>query len=161
MNERQHKCSGDMDRIDSKLKTTESLKSQIISQNGTSGHVFTENETKEIQKLDAFKEHKEALTRHIENTQQYLLKEVAAIESKVHISRELVMEQLGIDLLQRVPVEEVPENQHPMLQREIKEVEEEEEETEDYGHIDEARTHEVFSDDDLNNLAGDSQNSSL
>jgi hypothetical protein len=55
-------------------------------------------EKKEIQKIEAFKEHSIALRRHMENTSTYLHKEVKEVEMKIDSSKEIMMRELGVNL---------------------------------------------------------------
>ena len=87
ISERDDKCKLDMERIEGKVKCTEGMRTQINLVNSQSSQKssnayqsemseFSHNEKKELSKVDAFKEHSFALIRHMENTTNYLQKEV-------------------------------------------------------------------------------------
>ena len=48
------------------------------------------SEKKELQKVEAFREHIAALKRHKDNTSSYLRKEVQSVESKIQDSKSLM-----------------------------------------------------------------------
>ncbi|CDW82019.1 UNKNOWN [Stylonychia lemnae] len=152
INERDEKCKIDMNRIDSKINQSESLKQQIQqipTQNKTSsptryqqhsqnsnqfssidslGSLLTPTERKEIQKIDAFKEHTLALQRHMDNTSSYLQKEVVSVDSKIEQAKGILFKELSIDLSEQA---EVSANATHHIEKEIQEVEEEQYEDED------------------------------
>lgn len=55
-------------------------------------------EKKELQKVEAFKEHSLALQRHMENTSNYLQKEYQAVDQKINEAKQLILKELGLNL---------------------------------------------------------------
>jgi hypothetical protein len=55
-------------------------------------------ERKELQKVEAFKEHRLALQRHMDNTSNYLIKEVHTVEQRIDEAKLLVLSELGLNL---------------------------------------------------------------
>jgi hypothetical protein len=51
-----------------------------------------------LQKIEALKEHSQALSRHMENTSSYLHKEVQSIEDKIARAKAIVLKELGIEI---------------------------------------------------------------
>ena len=66
---------------------------------------------KELQKVEAFKEHVEALQKHVFKTQAYLNKEVGDINNTIRLTKELIKDELGIDLSQDKPMQSLEEDE--------------------------------------------------
>jgi hypothetical protein len=64
INERDEKCKLDMERILNKVDLSDQLKASIIDITAK-GQEVSLNDKKEIQKIEAFKEHRLALLRHL------------------------------------------------------------------------------------------------
>jgi hypothetical protein len=77
-----------MERIIAKIASSDSFKIQV--QSSGKGDIST-GDKNELKKVDAFKEHSLALTRHIENMAGYLHNEVRAIGSKIEKAKEILM----------------------------------------------------------------------
>ena len=80
--DRDSKCSFDMQRIESKISQNENQKNQL-----TTSQPIGSSDSKELSKIEAFREHTLALTRHLENTSAYLQREVSSVDSKIDESR--------------------------------------------------------------------------
>ena len=114
---------------------------------------MSQTERKELQKIEAFREHTVALHRHMENTSTYLKKEVQSVEAKIEDAKMLLMKELQLNLYldddyqngvntaseKRLIEKEIREVEEEDQEDEEEEEEEEEHETEDdFGNIDEA-----------------------
>lgn len=80
-----------------------------------------------MQKIDAFKEHTLALQRHMENTSNYLKKEVQSIEQKIEEAKLLLLQELQLNLYldddYQNGINQASEKR--LIEKEIREVEEE------------------------------------
>lgn len=109
-----------MQRVETKITQNENLKYQITLQCQAS---LSSADLKELQKVEAFKEHTLALQRHMENTSNYLVKEVDTVELKIEEAKQMLMRELNLNILDFSC--ETAENR--MIEKEIREVEEDEE----------------------------------
>ncbi len=91
---------------------------------------YSHQEKKELQKVEAFKEHCLALQRHMDNTSNYLQKEVKVVEAKMDEAKQLVLHELGLNLYNSIDyLSEVQSAQEKKLvDAQIREIEEEEQE---------------------------------
>lgn len=84
--QRDNKCKQEIDQIYASIQSQIAMKLKL-------GNLL---DAKESQKIDAFKEHADALNRHILNTNQFLRKELLAVEDKIKQIKESINTQLGI-----------------------------------------------------------------
>ena len=92
--ERDNRCSSDIKFIESRISSLEHLKSQVL----TEVSALSPGEKKELNKVEAFREHSVALKRHIENTGAYLRKEVKSVEQKIEEAKDLMLKEVGIKI---------------------------------------------------------------
>eukprot|EP00347_Sterkiella_histriomuscorum_P013580 403364170 len=116
-------------------------------------------EIKELQKIDAFREHTLALQRHMDNTSTYLQKQVVSVDSKIDSAKQILFKELGITLK-----EDANKRPNSALEKEIREVveeeydedEDEEEQTvQDYANSKQEREEEFEENDDVMDLPAD------
>ena len=90
--ERDNRCTSDIKSIESRISSLEKLKSQVINEVSA----LSPGEKKELSKVEAFREHSVALKRHIENTGNYLRREVKSVEQKIEEAKELMLKEVGV-----------------------------------------------------------------
>ena len=104
-------------------------------------------EKKELQKVEAFKEHSIALQRHMDNTSNYLQKEVQSVEQKINEAKHLILSELGLNLYY-LDSNESHATEKLQVEQELREVEEEEdseeqqEQEEEYQESNDDDTHQ-------------------